>query len=274
MSLTRAGLFLVALGLVAEGRAEPPRTPKKTEPIGVYVCKSKFGSWCVTYERGGFGRCEAKFIVEDKVHEEQFDFRWSLKGNEIIAERISDDPELWTVEHSHFLPNDTIRAMKGYRDGKLRWEAENDRPVAEFLGLEARPRERPAVKPDDQAKAAVQEYIKAVRAKNLDRALKVVEVPWLANGKRIVKDQPELAKWLKAKIDGVDNPADIPSEVLRVQTYGEARAGITDEGFRKLADQVLGKEDFVVDLGRRGVVYDSHFVKISGGKAKVVGYQN
>ena len=106
------------------------------EPHGVYFFKNPNGIWITTYSKGGKGHTEAKLIVNGEVHEDRYQFKWSMKGREIIRVRTTK-PELKIVEHDLYLPDGRIQPLKSYRDRKLLWEAPKDTGTMEYLGREA-----------------------------------------------------------------------------------------------------------------------------------------
>ena len=130
-------------------------------------------------------------------------------------------------------------------------------------------------KPEDQAKEAVEQFVKAVKAKDVDAAMKVADVLWLADGKRVIKDRDDLKTYAKSKLDGLKDPDRVPSEILRVEPWEKfaGRDRLTAEE-TKMADEVLGKGGLVVVLGRDGKDGGMILVRIEGGKAKVVGVAN
>jgi len=130
-------------------------------------------------------------------------------------------------------------------------------------------------KAEDQAKAVVEQFVKAVKAKDLDAVLKVAAVPWLADGKRVIKDADDLKSYVKEKLDGLTDPDRVPSDVLRVGRWEKfAGRAKLDAAEAKMADEVAGKEGLVVVLGRDGKDGGAILVRVEGGKAKVVGVGN
>jgi hypothetical protein len=273
MALTRSLLTAALIvGVVAAALADQPPRSKSADPAGVYVYKDKDGVWVVTFEAGGTGRSESWFIEDGKVHTRSREFRWFMKGGEIVEVWMGDDPMAWLVVHRERLPDGKIRRLRTYLDGKLLDRASKDEPALEYLGPEAKPRPRPAAKPAELAKAAAQEYLKALRAKDLDRLLQATDAPWLEDGKRVVTDPRDVAQLMKEKLEGLSDPSDLPSEVLEVQRYGDVRDSKTYRHLRDVPGQFLDADDWVVSNGRNKQVYGSLFVRVSGGKARVVGY--
>src|SRR5262245_21257945 len=132
-----------------------------------------------------------------------------------------------------------------------------------------------ADKAEDQAKEVVGEFVKAVKAKDLDEVMKVAGVPWFADGKHVIKDADELKKYLKSRLDGVTNPERIPSDVVRVERWDKfPRREKLDAEAQKMVDDVVGKDGLVVTLGRDGKDVGAILVRVEDGKAKVVGVEN
>jgi hypothetical protein len=195
-----------------------------------------------------------------------------MKGNEIVEVWMGDDPMAWLVVHRERLPDGKIRRLRTYLDGKLLDRAAKDEPALEYLGPEAKPRPRPPAKPAELARAAAQEYLKALRARDLDRLLQATDAPWLEDGKRVVADPRDVARLMKEKLERLRDPSDLPSEVLEVERYGDVRDSKTYRHLRDVPGQFLDADDWVVSNGRNKQVYGSLFVRVSGGKARVVGY--
>ncbi|HKA07393.1 MAG TPA: hypothetical protein VKD71_09065 [Gemmataceae bacterium] len=130
-------------------------------------------------------------------------------------------------------------------------------------------------KAEDQAKEAVEQFVKAVKAKDVDATLKIAGVPWFADGKRVIKDADEFKKYVKEKLDGLTDPERVPSQVLKVEPWekftGRGRLGAEEA---KMADEVLGKSGLAVVIGRDGKEAGVILVRVDEGKAKVVGVGN
>ena len=128
--------FLTVIVLTSARTAAAPEPP--VEPKGVYFFKNPSGIWITTFSAAGKGRSEVKLIIDGVVHDDRYEFKWSMKDREIIRVRLTD-PELKIVEHELLLPDGRIRPLKSYRDGKLLWEAPKDTGTMEFIGKEAAP---------------------------------------------------------------------------------------------------------------------------------------
>ena len=132
-----------------------------------------------------------------------------------------------------------------------------------------------ADKPEDQAKEVVGQFVKAVKAKDVDAVMKVAGVPWFADGKEVIKSEDELKTYVKSKLDGLKDPDRVPSEVIRVERWDKfprrEKLGADDA---KKVDEVVGKDGLVVILGRDGKDAGAILVRVEGGKVKVVGVEN
>jgi hypothetical protein len=125
-------------------------------------------------------------------------------------------------------------------------------------------------KPEQLAKVAAGELSKALKAKSLEGALKVIDVPFLKDNGKIVNNQGELKKYLEAAIAAIKDPDTAPVEIIAVLPYAKAREKANEDD-RKALDQVLNKNDWVVFIGRENRRIYSALVRVKDGKAKVVG---
>ena len=118
------------------------------------------------------------------------------------------------------------------------------------------------------ARAAVDQYMKAVKAKNLDDIMKTVDVPFYMDGKKNIKDQDELRK-LCAKLE-----AHASYKIAIAYPYEELRTKLSKQD-QELLKEVLAKGDYVLILevvtANGGMERATIAVKIREGKAKVVG---
>jgi hypothetical protein len=99
--------------------------------------------------------------------------------------------------------------------------------------------------PDKKVKEVVNQFLAALAAKDVKKAVKLSNVPWLAEDGQIVKDKTEVEKsltqWLKQQ-----GGSRVEWEVLEATPYALARKEIKNEQDRKRIDRVLGKEDRLV----------------------------
>jgi len=130
--------------------------------------------------------------------------------------------------------------------------------------------------PDELAREAVLAYVKAANARDVDAAMKVVDVPFYFTEKIIVKGRDEMRKILEVAARRKNGEFS-----LRIQDVGtleqmEKKTGkVLKEEKRKPLIQVLGKEHRIVrveitnDLGTTKAAFA---VRIDGSKAVVVGH--
>lgn len=133
-----------------------------------------------------------------------------------------------------------------------------------------------ADKADDQAKEAVEQFAKALVGKDVDGLMKVVDVPWCMEGKRLIKDRDELKKEFIKLLDAKDFSKDKVAIklVAPLPKFEEAVGKKLPDDHRKMFEEVLGKDHRMVlievEQGERkgkGVIA----VRLQDGKARVVG---
>lgn len=130
-----------------------------------------------------------------------------------------------------------------------------------------------ADKPEDTAKAAAVAFLKAVKAKDVDAAVKLTDVPFLYRdgGLATHKDAAALKTWLKDKFGEVKDPDKVPTTTDEILDFAAVKEKIKDEKERELAEEVIGKDGYVAvvtpDDGKKvGIA-----IRMKDGKAKVVG---
>jgi len=119
------------------------------------------------------------------------------------------------------------------------------------------------------AQETVQQVLTAAKAEDLENLVKLTDVPWYADGNKIIKDRDELNKSLKRGWVDRARSARFQPKVLGLIRHGEL--GDLYGGERLRADEVLGKEDWVVFIGQNGNPMGFLFVRLREGKGKVVG---
>lgn len=126
---------------------------------------------------------------------------------------------------------------------------------------------------DDQARQVVEEFVKALQAKNLEATVRLVDVPWFHDGQRVIASRDEL-KPIFEKLLGQRDFAGISLVTKRVMAYDVVRPRL-DPAERELIDGVLAEEDRVVLLGvtKGGKPQESVviLVRFRGGKPAIVG---
>jgi hypothetical protein len=121
---------------------------------------------------------------------------------------------------------------------------------------------------DKQAKEIYGQLFKAIKAKDLDGVMKLVDVPWFGLGKGVVKDEKEVKKRFKEFLDNLKDTSELKVDIKEVMSYAQFREKYKDKkDLLKLLDEMkLTKEDRVIVASQAAVV-----VRIRDGKAKVVG---
>jgi hypothetical protein len=130
-----------------------------------------------------------------------------------------------------------------------------------------------ADKPEDQAKAAAIEFLKALRTKEPDAVLKLTATPFLYHEGSLAmhKDAAALKTWVTAKLQEIKDADKVPATVEEVVAFATLKEKIKDEAERALAEEAVGKDGFVAITstgdGKKVVIP----VRIRDGKARVVG---
>ena len=130
-----------------------------------------------------------------------------------------------------------------------------------------------ADKNEDKAKEAAVAFLKAIKAKDVDAVMKASAAPFAhREGGEIgvIKDEAELKKWVKGKLDELKDADKVPTDVDKVVPFSELKEKINDEAERKKVEDVIGKDGFValIEVDGKMVVI---LVKMKDGKGKVVG---
>jgi hypothetical protein len=122
---------------------------------------------------------------------------------------------------------------------------------------------------DKLAREAYLRFCQAFNKKDLDGLMKVVDIPWLASGKPVVKDRDKLQKiWkdlLARKNIGV--PLPLPNWKVEPVAFLRKAAKEDKEFLTRLKELGLTKEDRVVNEG-----ITIFIVRLRKGEAKIVGY--
>ncbi|MFM8274501.1 MAG: hypothetical protein ACKODX_19520 [Gemmata sp.] len=126
---------------------------------------------------------------------------------------------------------------------------------------------------EDKARAAAVVFLKALKAKDLDAALKVCTAPFLyrdGDKPAVLQDETALKSWLKGRFDEVKNVDKVPTAVDTLTPFADLREKIKDEANRKTVEDVLGKDGFVAFITADGKMIPV-LVRVKDGKALVVG---
>jgi hypothetical protein len=124
-------------------------------------------------------------------------------------------------------------------------------------------------KADDKAKEIHGQFVKAIKAKDLDGMMKLVDVPWIGFSKEVIRDEKVLKKALKDFLDSIEAPSKVKADIKEVLSYPKFH----HEKFKdkkevlKLLDELkLTKEDRVIVEANAAMI-----IRIRNGKAKIVG---
>ncbi len=130
-------------------------------------------------------------------------------------------------------------------------------------------------KTDEQAKEAANQFMKAVKARDIDAVMKTVQVPWFHNGKKVIKERDELKQEFGKLFEKRDF-AGLNYEIKQVVSYDSVRKKVNDKE-RELLDEVVGKDDRVVLVVLDNKMKEERvtlLVKQREGKAAVVGLRD
>lgn len=131
-------------------------------------------------------------------------------------------------------------------------------------------------KPGELAREAVLAYIKAANTRDVEAAMKVVDVPFYVTEKVIIKERDEMRKLLEVAARRKNGELK-----LRIQDVGtleqlEKKTGkVLIKEKRKPLIEVLGKEHRIVQVeitDNLGTTKAAFAVRIDGSKAVVVGH--
>ena len=127
-------------------------------------------------------------------------------------------------------------------------------------------------KPEDKAKAAAVAFLKAVKAKDVDAAMKLADVPFghKHDGLTTIKTTDELKAWMKERFDEIKDADKLPTEVKDLLPFATVKETIKDEKEKAHAEEIVGKDGFIalVEAGDGKKVAIA--VRMKDGKPKVV----
>jgi hypothetical protein len=123
-------------------------------------------------------------------------------------------------------------------------------------------------KADDKAKEIHGQFVKAIKAKDLDGMMKLVDVPWIGFSKEVIKDEKDLKKALKGFLDSIEDPAMVKADIKEILSYAKFREKFKDkkEALKLLDVLKLTNDDRVIVEASAAII-----IRIRDGKAKVVG---
>jgi hypothetical protein len=136
----------------------------------------------------------------------------------------------------------------------------------------ARPCRADSDKADALAREAVEQFTKAVKAEDVDAVMKLVDVPFFFDGKRVIKDRDELRKEFTDAFDEKDL-TQISVEIKEIHAF-EAIEEKLKENDREMLKEVLAKGDRVVVLEVDSKEKVGLAVRIRDGQAKIVGLRD
>jgi hypothetical protein len=130
-----------------------------------------------------------------------------------------------------------------------------------------------ADKNEEKAKETAVAFLKAVKAKDVDAVMKVSAAPFAhreGGDISVIKDEAELKKWVKGKLDDIKDADKVPTEFENFAPFADFKDKITGEDDRKKVEGVVGKDGFVGVISADGKTIVM-LVRVTDGKAKVVG---
>jgi len=127
-------------------------------------------------------------------------------------------------------------------------------------------------KPEDKAKAAVVSFLKAVKAKDVDAALKLSDVPFghKEEGLSALKTTDELKMFFKDKFAEIKDAEKIPTEVKEVLPFATVKEMIKDEKEKALAEEIVGKDGLIAFIDSADGKKVAIAVRMKDGKPKIV----
>ena len=134
-----------------------------------------------------------------------------------------------------------------------------------------------ADKDEDNAREAVALFMKALRAKDVDAAVKVADVPfliWDKEGPQAVEKAEDLKTRIRAKMATLPDPEKVPlaaAELVDLPALRKMAVGKKEAEEIKNLEKVLGAKGYAAFLGKEGPRGGFVLVRIKDGKAAVVG---
>jgi hypothetical protein len=128
-------------------------------------------------------------------------------------------------------------------------------------------------KDEDKAKEAATAFLKALKAKDVDAALKVSATPFgYRDGEKsvVLDDEAALKKWLKERIDAIKDADAQATEIKGLQSFAALKEKIADADKLKTIEDVIGKDGFVA-VYRADEKMIPILIRMKDGKAKIVG---
>jgi hypothetical protein len=125
--------------------------------------------------------------------------------------------------------------------------------------------------PPAPVKQVLDKYLKAVAAQDLKAMTALADVPWLDRHRQIVRDRTNLSKALERVASQL--PKDEGQRKVEAFPYKMMRDRINDEAERKLLDEMLGEDGWlvVVEVDGYPLSMRTILIHVTGGNAAVVG---
>lgn len=127
------------------------------------------------------------------------------------------------------------------------------------------------VQVDNRTKKVVAPFLGGLRTKDVEVMLKVADVPWYHNGKKVIRNRDDLKKELQEVVKRDFNMAGFYYKALN--RFADVMGELTDEQ-RALAKGVVDPEDTVVTIQvylPKNVEQIIHLVLRRNGELKVIG---
>lgn len=127
-------------------------------------------------------------------------------------------------------------------------------------------------KRDAKASAAVEQFLRSLRAKDLDSLMKVLDVPFFLDGRKIVTDRAELRKEFSELLADKDF-SKLVWKIKEVKTHEEMKGKLAKKDAQMLKD-IVQNDDLVVHVilnERDGALL---FVRFRAGRVQIVGLRD
>jgi hypothetical protein len=128
---------------------------------------------------------------------------------------------------------------------------------------------------EDRAKAAAIDFLKALKAKDLDAAMKLSGTPFAyrdGDNLALLKDEDAIKKWLKERLAEIKDPNEIPTKLNGgVFLWADVKEKVRNMEQRKTLEEIVGKDGFVAVTMADGKNVPI-LVRVKDGQAKIVGF--
>src|SRR5262245_60775733 len=82
--------------------------------------------------------------------------------------------------------------------------------------------------PSRKAVQAIEQFVAACKAKDLEEVMKAVDAPYHFGGDKIIRERDKLRALMKAEIEAATEMAPFKHKVARVQRYKDFRPSVSD----------------------------------------------